>query len=225
MSLVLHLHPLSSFCHKVLMALYENGTPFEANLVNIGDPAVRAEYLKLSPFGKVPALEDKARNRTIIETTPIIEYLQLHFPGPVAFFPKDPEAALQARLWDRVFDQYIHQPMQKVVGDRIRPEGVRDPHGVAEARTTMKTAYDLFEQRLKDHAFAAGDAFTVADCAAAPALFYAECVEPYGKSHPRLAAYFEALSQRPSYRRLIKEAQPFFMYFPFSDAIPKRFLA
>jgi glutathione S-transferase len=225
MSLVLHFHPLSSYSHKVLMALYENETPFEARSVNLGDAQARAEYLKLSPFGKIPVLRDEARDRTIIESTPIIEYLQMHAPGRVAFFPKDTDAAFEARLWDRVFDHYVHAPMQKIVGDRIRPEGVRDPHGVAEARATLKTAYDLFERRLGDHTFAAGAQFSVADCAAAPALFYAECVEPYSKSHPRLAAYFEALSQRPSYLRLIAEAKPFFRYFPYSDVIPKRFLA
>jgi glutathione S-transferase len=126
MSLTLHMHPLASFCWKVLIALYENDTPFEARLVNLGDPDEAAAFKALWPTGKMPVLRDAARDRTVPETTIIIEYLQTWYPGPVRFIPEDPEAALRARLFDRLFDCYVQEPMQKIVGDRIRPADAKD---------------------------------------------------------------------------------------------------
>jgi glutathione S-transferase len=225
MALTLHLHPLSSYCHKVLMALYENGTTFEASIVNMMDSDARAAYLKISPFGKIPSLTDSTRNVTVNETSIMIEYLQQHYPGPQKFIPEDAEAALSARMWDRIVDHYLHTSMQKIVGDTMRPDGAHDPHGVADARRTMQTALDLLEQRLAEVPHPGGDKFTIADCAAAPPLFYAQAILPYAESHPRVARYFEALSQRPSFVRLIGEAKPFFQYFPFVDRLPKRFTA
>jgi glutathione S-transferase len=223
MPLILHLHPLSSFCHKVLMALYENDTPFEARHVNLGDPAERAAYLKLSPFGKIPALEDTTRGEVLFETTIILDCLQRHFPGPVTLIPDDADAAREARLWDRIFDLYVHHPMQQVVADTQRPEAAHDPTGVEKAKATMRTAFDLIERRLAEVPHPGGAGFTIADCAAAPALFYAQAVQPFASTHPRIVDYFERLSQRPSFVRLIGEARPFLGHFPFVDALPARF--
>lgn len=223
MPLILHLHPLSSYCHKVLLALYENGTPFESRMVNLGDPDERAAYLKLSPFGKIPVLQDESRNTTIFETSIILDYLQQYYPGPVTLIPHDPDAAREVRLWDRIFDLYIHQPMQRIVADVLRPEDKRDALTVEEARATMRTAFDLVERRLGDVPHPGGATFSIADCAAAPPLFYAQAIEPFAATHPRLARYFESLLQRPSYARVLAEAKPFLKYFPFIDKLPTRF--
>jgi glutathione S-transferase len=224
MALTLYFHPLASFCHKVLMALYENGTPFMGEIVNLGDRAASAHFFQMWPVGKIPVLRDEARGQTIPETTVIIEYLDRHYPGPCPLFPGDEEARLEARLWDRFFDSYVHQQMQKIVLDRIRPEGKSDPHGVAEARRMLATAYDTIEQRMASRIWAAGDAFSVADCAAAPALFYAGIVAPFD-AYPNVAAYFERLAARASFARIVAEARPYFRFFPYREAIPARFLA
>ncbi|MBN9598727.1 MAG: glutathione S-transferase family protein [Afipia sp.] len=225
MPLILHLHPLSSYCHKVLMALYENGTPFEPRMVNLGDPDARAAYLKLSPFGKIPVLQDESRDATVIETSTILDYLQQYYPGPVTLIPHDPDTAREVRLWDRIFDLYIHQPMQRVVADTLRPEGKRDAQTVEEARATLRTAFDLVEKRLGEMPHPGGATFSIADCAAASPLFYAQAIEPFATTHPRLARYFEALLQRPSYARVLVEAKPFMKYFPLADRLPARFTA
>lgn len=223
MTLILHSHPLSSFCQKVLMALYETGTLFDIQPVNLQDDAERASYLALSPFGKIPALEDTTRNQTIFETTIIIEYLQQHYPGHIRLIPDDPDTALEVRLWDRLFDTYIHQPMQRIVGDSMRAESKRDPQTVFDARRSMRTAYDLVEQRLVEQPYPGGSTFTLADCAAAPALFYAQAAEPFAETHPRIAGYFNGLTQRPSFKRLIGDARPFLKYFPLVASLPSRF--
>src|SRR5581483_530104 len=214
MALTLHLHPLSSYCHKVLIALYENDTPFTPNIVNLQNEAERNALLKLWPIGKFPVLEDHARDWSVAESSIIIEYLDLHFPGKTRLVPEDPDLARQMRFRDRFFDLYIHAPMQKVVGDRLRPADKKDPHGVAEARTQMKTALDMVDRAMAAKTWATGDAFTMADCAAAPALFYADKVMPFATTHPNAAAYLGRLTERPSYARALKEAQPYFKYFP-----------
>lgn len=224
MSLVLHMHPLSSFCHKVLVALYEAGTPFEAHTVNLFDEAERTRHFQMWPMGKIPVLRDEKRNRTVAETSIIIEYLEQFYPGPQPLLPNDAPALLDTRLWDRVFDLYVSVPMQKIVGDRLRAEGEKDPRGVAEARTTLAMAYSMIDRQLETRPWAIGETFTLADCAAAPALFYAGIVEPFPKTHPHLAAYFERLVERPSFRRTLDEARPWFQYFPYREAMPARFL-
>jgi len=224
MSLTLYYHPLSSFCHKVLLALYENATSFTAQMVNLMDAEASAEFRGLWPIGKIPVLRDRARDRVVPETSVIIEYLDRHYPGARPLLPADEDVRLEARLLDRVFDLHVQVPMQKIVIDRIRPEGERDPRGVAEARAALATAYGVLEQRLADRPWAAGAAFSLADCAAAPALFYTTAIAPYADAHPRLAAYFERLAARPSVRRVIAEARPYFQYFPFREAMPQRFL-
>ncbi|MGJ7901755.1 glutathione S-transferase family protein [Lysobacter sp. 1R34A] len=224
MSLTLYQHPLASFCHKVLIALYENGTAFESHLVDLGDPDARAGFCELWPLGKMPVLHDHARGRTVPETTVVIEYLQQHYPGARPLLPHDQDECLDVRLWDRFFDLYVQAPVQKIVIDRIRPPASRDPHGVAEARATLATAYDMLEPRLGERRWACGEDFSLADCAAAPALFYAGIVAPFPPGHTHLAAYFERLVARPSVQRTLAEARPYFSMFPFVDAMPERFL-
>lgn len=220
--LTLHLHPLASYCWKVLIALYEAGTPFRAAQVD-GAPKDNAAYAALWPIAKMPLLQDGAR--IVPETSIIIDYLQAHHPGATSLIPADAEAARDVRLWDRFFDLYVHTPMQKFVSDRMRPEQARDAMGVADARATLDTAYAMLERRMADRTWAAGESFSMADCAAAPALFYAEPVHPYRATHPALAAYFERLLQRPSVERVIREAQPWFRYYPFVDLLDARFRA
>ncbi len=214
MSLTLHMHPLSSFCHKALIALYENATPFDVHFLDLGNPEGAAAFRKLWPVARMPVLRDEARGLTLPETTIIVEYLQRHYPGPVRLIPDDPDLALQTRLADRFYDLYVQQPMQKIVTDRLRPEGARDPHGVGEARAMLATAYGLIERDMAGRTWAMGDMFTLADCAAAPALFYADKVAPLLPDHPNAARYFERLKTRPSYARVLKEAEPYFGNFP-----------
>ncbi|HEX3862413.1 MAG TPA: glutathione S-transferase family protein [Stellaceae bacterium] len=214
MSLTLHFHPLSSFCWKALIALYENETPFTPNSVNLGDEAERAALSKLWPIGKFPVLRDDARARTIPETSIIIEYLDRFYPGRTSFSPADPDQAWQTRLRDRFYDCYVHLSMQKIVGDRLRPESARDPHGVEEARGRLRSCYDMIERQMAASHWAMGDAFGLVDCAAMPALFYAAKVEPPGEKHNNVTAYLERLKARPSVARVLAEAEPYFNLFP-----------
>jgi glutathione S-transferase len=214
MSLVLYFHPLASFCHKVLIALYENETPFEPRLVDLGDATSSAGFKALWPVGKMPVLRDEARDRTIPESTIIIEYLTQHYPGRTPLIPADADLALRTRLADRFYDLYVHEPMQKIVGDRIRPAGKGDFHGVETARATLRTAYDMIETDMAGKTWAMGDAFTLADCAAAAPLFYANKVQPFVDSHRNVAAYFKRLAKRPSHARVLEEAEPYMKLFP-----------
>ena len=214
MSLTLHFHPLASYCHKVLIALYENDTPFTPNMVDLGSESERAALLKLWPIGKFPVLRDDARNQTLPEATIIIEYLDRYYPGATQLLPADADRALQTRLRDRFYDLYVHEAMQKIVGDRIRPEGKKDPHGVEEARARLRTCYGMIDQEMATRKWAMGEAFGLADCAAAPALFYANEIMPFGDTLRNVAAYFGRLKARPSYARVLKEAEPYFAMFP-----------
>lgn len=224
MSLTLYIHPLASFCHKVLVALYENGTTFETRIVDFADPGSAAAHMERWPVGKIPVLHDSGTGRTIPETSIIIEYLQGRYAGPVRLLPDDPEALLEVRLWDRFYDLYVSQPMQKIVTDRIRPEGRTDPHGVAEARLGLDQAYRMIEAQMSGRTWAAGGSFTMADCAAFPALFFASIVQPFSPDQEQLAAYLERMLARPSVRRALGEAQPYFAMFPYRDAMPQRYL-
>jgi glutathione S-transferase len=222
-TLTLYYHPLASFCHKVLIALYENATPFRPVIVDLADDASSAEMLSYWPVGKFPVLRDDARGQTVPETSIIIEYLDDHHPGPAPMLPADRELAREARLWDRFFDLYVMTPMSKIVTDRLRPAGRGDAIGVEEARRMLDRAYDLAEQRLAGRTWAIGDHFSLADCAAAPALFYADIAHPFAADHPHLAAYFERLVARPSFARCLLEARPYFVSFPLRDRMPARF--
>jgi len=214
MSLVLHYHPLASFCHKALIALYENDVPFVPQLVDLGNAVQRAEFLRVWPIGKFPVLRDETREKTIPESSIIVEYLQQYYPGKVKLIPEAADDARETRLLDRFFDLYVHEPMQKIVTDRLRPAGSDDPHGVEHARKVMRTAFDMLEKDMAQRTWAAGENFGLADCAAAPALFYANKVMPIADHHPHLARYLERLMQRPSYARVLAEAQPYFAMFP-----------
>jgi glutathione S-transferase len=224
MALTLYLHPLASFCHKVLIALYENEVAFTPQMVDFSDLGSAAALLDRWPVGKIPVLHDSATGQTVPETSIIIEYLQDRYPSPVRLLPDDAHTALDVRLWDRFYDLYVSVPMQKIVTDRIRPAGSNDPHGVAEARALLQQAYGMIEARISGREWAAGDAFSLADCAALPGLFFAGIVEPFGADRPALAAYFERLLARPSVQRTLREAQPYFSMFPYREAMPARFL-
>jgi glutathione S-transferase len=214
MSLKLYFHPLSSFCWKVLIALYENDTPFTPQAVNLGDASERAALLKLWPIGKFPVLRDDASDRTIPESSIIVEYLDVCYPGRTRFIPADAKLALQTRLRDRFYDLYVHLPVQKIVDDRLRPKGSKDPHGVAEAKARIQSCYGMIDKEMAARTWAMGEAFSMADCAASPPLFYANRVVPFGDGNSNVAAYFDRLQARPSFARVIKEAEPFFGMFP-----------
>ena len=213
MSLTLHYHPLSSFCWKALIALYESGVPFTPKLVDLGNAAERAALLKLWPIGKFPVLQDDALGQIVPESSIIIEYLDRHYPGHVRLIPDSADGALQTRLRDRFYDLYVHLPMQKIMGDRLRPEGKKDPHGVEEARAQLRTSYAMIEQQMTACSWAMGSEFSLADCAAAPSLFYGNMVVPFD-AHKNLSAYFERLKARPSFARVMKEAEPWFNMVP-----------
>jgi glutathione S-transferase len=214
MSLKLYFHPLASFCWKVLIALYENDTPFEPHIVDLGGERSSTEFKRIWPIGKFPVLHDKARNVTVPESSIIIEYLSHHYPGGTELVPKDTDLALQARQWDRVYDFYVHEPMQKIVGDRLRPPGKTDAQGVEQAKALLDTAYSMVDREMAAKTWAIGDKFTMADCAAAPALFYANKVLPLGERYRNVARYLDRLLARPSFARTVQEAQPYFALFP-----------
>ena len=212
MSLILYTHPFSSYCQKVLTALYENATPFSMRLLDPADPGGFAELAAHWPLRRFPLLVDDGR--PIMESTVIIEHLGLAHPGPVALIPEDREAALPVRLMDRFFDNYMETPMQKIVGDRLRQEGQRDAKGVADAHATLEAAYGWLDERMAGREWAAGERFSLADCSAAPALFYADWVHPIGAAFAQVRAYRARLNARPSFARAIEEARPYRPLFP-----------
>jgi glutathione S-transferase len=214
MSLTLYFHPLSSFCHKALIALYENETPFERSIVDLADANSSAQFKKVWPIGKFPVLRDDARDRTVPESSIIIEYLAQHYPGRTQLVPADPELASQTRMRDRFYDLYVNVPMQKVVTDRLRPSGRNDLHGVEEAKALLQTACGLVDQEMATKTWAMGDEFSMADCAAAPSLFYANMVMPFGDTYKNAAAYLGRLMKRPSFARALEEARPYFAFIP-----------
>ncbi|HOV57265.1 MAG TPA: glutathione S-transferase family protein [Rhodanobacteraceae bacterium] len=206
----LYAHPFSSYCQKALTALYENATPFEYR--HLEDPAASAELAALWPIKRFPVLVDG--DRTVLEATCVIEYLDLHHPGPVKLIPDDRDAALEVRMLDRFFDNYVSTPQQKLVSDALRPADARDPYGVTEARALLERAYAWLDAHLDGRTWAAGGAFSLADCAAAPFLFYADWSHPIDARHARVRAYRERLLARQSFRRAVDEARPYRHYFP-----------
>ena len=225
MSYTLYHHPLASFCWKVVMALHEAGLPYEDRVMDLSKAEHRDELDALWPVGKFPVLRDTERGVTVPESSIIIEHLSRHEASAAALLPAD--VAIDVRLWDRVFDCYVQWPMQKIVGDRLRPDGAHDAHGVEEAHGTLRQVWTMLEKQLAGHAanWIVGERFTMADCAAMPALFYASMLEPFPADAPRLAAYFERLVALPSAQRVLDAARPFFPNFPFRERIPARFLA
>jgi glutathione S-transferase len=212
MTLKLFAHPFSSYCWKVQIALYENAIPFEYRMLDQDSPENGAEWAKRWPLRKMPILVDG--DRTIVETSAIIDYLQIHHPGPVRLIPDDADTAIEARMLDRIFDNYVMTPMNKPVFDSFRPEGAKDPTGVADAMAMLDTIYAWLDQHLAGRTWATGDAFTLADCAAAPSLFYADWVRPIPESLATLRAYRARLLQRPSMARSVEEARPYRPLFP-----------
>jgi glutathione S-transferase len=221
-ALTVYMHPLASYCWKALIALYELNTPFRMEVIE-GRPAEHEKLRRLWPLAKMPVLHDAARGDVVPEASIIIEYLQQHYPAPTSLIPHDHGSQLQVRLWDRFFDLYVHTPLQKLVNDRLRPPGQQDSMGSADARATLTMAYDLLEERMRSREWAAGDSFTLADCAALPALFYCAAAQPYSPSHPHLTRYFERLLTRPSVQRVIDGARPYLHLFPMRDALDPRF--
>ena len=213
MTLILYYHPFSSYCHKAMMALYEKELEFQPFLIDLGNERSRTEFAAIWPYAKFPVLHDISAGVTLPEATIIAEYAAgLSTAGP-RLIPEKPDEARSIRLYDRLLDNYLHTPLQKIVGDRLRPAGERDARGVAEARATLATTYKLLESRLTDSGWMAGDDFSLADCAAAPPLFYLSRVAPLA-GHPRLMRYLKRVMERPSFRRCLDAARPFRHFFP-----------
>jgi glutathione S-transferase len=214
MPLRLYFHPLSSFSQKVLIALYENGTPFAPEILAAGDTAAMEALKKIWPIGKFPLLRDEERDWTVPETSIIIEYLAQHYPGKTELVPADPELARQMRLRDRFFDLYVNVPLQKIFGDRLRPAGKNDVYGGEQAKETLAVAFGVVDGAMSAKTWAMGETFSMADCAAAPALHYATMVVPFGDRCPHAAAYLARLKARPSFARVLKEAEPYLALLP-----------
>jgi glutathione S-transferase len=211
-TLTLHEHPFAAYCWKALIALYERGLPFERELV--GDATDRTRLAALWPMASIPVLVDDAVGITVPESTTIVEYLDGLGDAP-ALIPSERSAALQVRLWDRVFDGYVATPMQKIVGEALRPPGRGDPQGVADAHAALERAYAMLETHLAAGGWAAGPTFSLADCAAAPALHYARVVHRWDDAGlPHLNRYLAALASRPSVARVIDEARAYRHLFP-----------
>lgn len=211
MSLKLYAHPFSSYCQKALIAFYENGIAFEWRLVG-GDETVAAEHAALWPLKRMPVLVDG--KHTVLEASIIVEHLGLYHPGPVRLIPEDPRAALAVRMLDRVFDNYVMTPVQKIVFDRLRAPEQRNSQDVIEARQMLQTSYGWLEQALAGRRWAAGEDFSLADCAAAPALFYADWVHPIDEVFATVRGYRQRLLARPSFARAVDEARPYRQFFP-----------
>ena len=209
---VLYSHPFSSYCQKVLTALYENGTEFDTRMLGPEDPSAYEDLCSMWPVKRFPVLLDGEKR--VFESSIVIEYLGVHYPGPVKLIPTDADAALDVRMMDRFFDNYISTPQQKVVFNAIRPEEHRDPYGVTEARGMLDAAYGWLDERMAGREWAAADAFSLADCAAAPALFYADWTHPIGEQFANVRAYRSRLLARPSFARAVDEARPYRHYFP-----------
>jgi glutathione S-transferase len=210
MSLTLYAHPFAAYCWKVLIALYENATPFSYRSVE--DATGWAELATLWPIKKFPLLRDG--DATIVESSIIVEYLMHRYPGTARMIPVNDDAALTVRFMDRFFDNYIMSPMQTLVADRMRSETERDTKGVADARKMLDVAYGWLEERLVPEAWASGNSFSLADCSAAPALFYADWVHPLGGRFPGVLAYRGRVLARHSVARVVDEARPFRKLFP-----------
>ncbi len=212
-NLHLYFHPLASFCWKVLVAFYENEIEFESHLIEQANPEAYEELVRFWPFAKFPVLHDRARDKVVIESSIIIEYLDQHHGGRTKLLPADAEAALETRFQDRFMDMYVHEPMQKIVADKLRPADQKDPLGVTKAKESIEKAYGVIERQMSTRTWASGEAFTLADCAAAPALHYANRLVPIG-DRKNTAAYLARLEARPSFKRVLAEAKPYFHLFP-----------
>ena len=212
MALTLYYHPFSSYCWKVLIPLYETGTPFTARTIE--DPQAAAEWKQRWPIARFPVLVEDTSGLTLPEASIIAEYLDSHHPGPQRLLPADADLRLEVRLLDRFFDNYVHTSLQKIVSDRNRAAARRDAQGVEEAHAMLDTCYGWLDKRMADRTWAVGEGFTLADCAAAPALFYADWVHPIGDALPNLVAYRARLLAWPSVKRAVDDARRFRPMFP-----------
>lgn len=212
MTVAIYGHPFSSFTWKALIAAYEREVDFEFRMIDPDHPEHAARIATLAPTGQFPALVDGATE--VVQSNAVIEYLDLHHGKGAPLVPLDPREALAARMMAQVFDDYAHVPMQRIVGNALRPEDSRDPFGVEQAHGVIARCYAWLEARLQDGPWAACGRFTIADCAAAPALFYGDWVHPMGGRFPALAAYRARLLARPSIARVVDEARPYRGFFP-----------
>ena len=213
MSLRFHGHPLSSYCWKALIALEDARLAYAFELVDLGVPAAADRFRKLSPFGLMPLLEDTDHGAALYETPIVIEHLARTYPQAAFLLPAEPKAALEVRLWDRIFDLHVSNHYTAVVFNRLRPPEARDPFGVAQARQKLRASYDVLEARMAGREWVAGG-FSMADCSAAPALHYAQKIEPFDATHPALHAYLGRLEARPSFARVLEAARPYAHMFP-----------
>ncbi len=214
MALKLYYHPLSSYCWKVLIALYEAGVPFEPEIVDLQDPDARERFIRLTPLGKFPVLVDEEAGKGFPESSIIIEYLAIKHPSAARLIPADRDLALRVRLSDRFYDMHVHDKMQRIIGDRLRPADKKDAFGVEKLRNELEISLALVDRDMGEGGWATGLTFTMADCAAAPALYYANQVAPFGDNHPGAARYLDRLIARPSFARVLAEAEPYFAMFP-----------
>lgn len=212
MSLALFAHPFSSYSQKVLIALYENETPFTLRVLDGSDAAISAEFESRWPLKRFPILVDG--ERTVAESSIIIEHLQLHHAGRVRLIPEDADTALEVRFIDRFCDNHVHTPLQRIVFDAIRPADQRDAKGVADARAMLETAYAWLDRHMAGREWPAGGRFSLADCSAAPALFYADWTHPIGEAFANVRAYRSRLNARPSIARAIDGGRPYRNLFP-----------
>jgi glutathione S-transferase len=219
MSLTLYYHPLSSYCHKVLIALYEHGVDFEKRIIDLGNAEEKAELQALWPIGKFPVFRDHTAQFDVAESTIIIEYLDHYFAGQTRLIPGNWDTALEVRLWDRICDNYLQTPVQQIVLDRI----IGANGNLTPQRSTLQTVYGMLDRQLATSTWLASDEFSLADCAAAPALFYASTLERFPEEQRHLNAYFDRLMDRPSVQQVIDEARPYFSLYPFEQDIPQRF--
>ncbi|MFU2328006.1 glutathione S-transferase family protein [Pseudomonas sp. NFX98] len=219
MPLTLYYHPLSSYCHKVLVALYEYAIEFEPRIIDLSSDADRAELQALWPLCKFPVIRDQRNPQGLAESSIIIEYLDRFYAGQHCLLPSDWDTALQVRLWDRFFDLHVQTPMQQIVADRLFATN----GDLSKQRASLLTAYGMLDRQLASRTWVASPDFSLADCAATPALFYASTLVPFPDDCRHLSAYFERLTQRPSVQRVIDEAKPWFSFYPYAEAIPERF--
>ena len=212
--LILHGHPLSTFHMKAAMALYETGAPFELALLDLGDEGARNRFYAFWPLGKFPVLRDEARGETVPETAIILDYLASFYAGETPLIPRDPDIAWKVRLAERIYDLHVQTQMQKIIDNRLRPPEAEDAFGVEQARGHLRRTLDFLDAGQGERSWAVGEAFSGADCAAAPALYYADKVMPFEASHPALWAYFQRLKARPSFARVLQDAGPYLHMFP-----------
>lgn len=206
--LKLYYHPLSSFCWKATIALYENDTPFEKIVVNLQEDASRRAFLEVWPIGQFPVVKDETRDRLVPESSIIIEYLDDHYRGRTRFIPEDMDKAREVRMRDRFFDLHVQVPMQHIMDDRWRKDEDKNRIGVEKMCARITTALDMIESDVGRN-WAMGEDFTMADIAAMPALFYANVAMPFGDARPKTLAYLARLKKRPSIARTLKDAAPF----------------